>query len=121
MVKAVFAAVVAGVLASAPPAFADAANGEAIFYDKVNAKCIGCHTFARKVIGPSLKDIRNRHSKEWIIGWLVDPVGAWSGNDPETLDLRKRVKKEGLEMPTHFTPKISPKQAEDLADFLFTK
>lgn len=113
--------VFAASLFAAAPAFADAANGEALFYDKVNASCIGCHTFAKSVVGPGLKDIGKRHSREWIIGWFLDPIATWTGKNPETLDLRKRVKKEGLSLPAHLPPKLNRQQAEDLADFLFTK
>ncbi len=121
MKKGVLGVTVAASLAFVPLALADAGKGEALFNDKKGVKCVMCHSFEKKVIGPNLSGVSKRHSRGWIIKWLTDTQGTWTSNDPETLDLKKRQGKEGKPKPAHMTPKISPEQAADLADFLMTK
>ena len=108
-------------LAAAPMAFADAAKGEALFSDKGTTKCLVCHAFGKKVVGPDLAGVGQRHTKPWIVKWLTDTQGTWTGSDPETADLKKRMNKETKPKPAHMTPKLSEEQAGDLADFLLTK
>lgn len=121
MKKPIVALFVAALCASAPFAFADAGKGEALFGDKNAAKCTVCHQIGKKSMGPDLAGVGKRHTKKWIVGWLTDTQGTWSGSDPETADLKKRVNKEKKPKPAHSTPKLSEEQAGDLADFLLTK
>ncbi len=121
MKKGILAATLAAGLAAAPMAFADVAKGEALFNDKGATKCLVCHAFGKKVVGPDLAGTGKNHTKPWIVKWLTDTQGTWTANDPETASLKKRQNKEGKPKPAHMTPKLTDEQAGDIADFLMTK
>lgn len=121
MKKTILSAFVAATFIAAPLAHADSAKGEALFNDKGAAKCAVCHAIGKKVVGPDLAGTGKIHTKKWLVAWLTDTQGVWAGSDPETADLKKRVKKEGKPKAAHSTPKLSEEQAGDLADFLLTK
>ncbi|MCC6865226.1 MAG: cytochrome c [Ignavibacteria bacterium] len=46
------------------------AKGETIF----NTKCITCHKFNSKLVGPPLKDVTKRRRPEWIMNQILNPV-----------------------------------------------
>lgn len=121
MKKEFLAVTFAAGLVAAPMAFADAAKGEALFNDKGATKCLVCHAFGKKVVGPDLAGVGKIHTKPWIVKWLTDTQGTWVANDPETADLKKRQNKATKPKPAHMTPKLTEEQAGDIADFLMTK
>ncbi len=121
MRKEILAATLVAGLVAAPLALADASKGEALFNDKGTTKCLVCHAFGKKVVGPDLNGVGKRHTKPWIVKWLTDTQGTWTANDPETADLKKRQNKETKPKPAHMTPKLTEEQADNLADFLMTK
>ncbi|MBI3815385.1 MAG: cytochrome c [Nitrospinae bacterium] len=111
-----------GVLFSYSFASADAAKGEAIFKDTKVGNCKTCHdTGDKKKLGPGLKGISDRASKEWITKWLEDTQAVWDANEAYTQDLKKRMNKEGKPKPAHKTPvKLTPEQIADLIDYIGT-
>ncbi len=121
MKKSVLVAIVVANLAIVPSVFADAKNGEKLFNDKGAMKCTICHAFGKKVVGPDLADVSKRHTPKWIVSWLTNTQATWTGGDPETADLQKRVNKVGKPKTAHATPPVSEAQATDIADFLMTK
>lgn len=44
-------------------------KGKEIF----DAKCIACHKFDSKLVGPPLKDITKRRKPEWIMNMILNP------------------------------------------------
>lgn len=107
------------VFMTAPQASADAAGGEKLFNG--DGRCKTCHrTSGKKKVGPGLKGVVERAGEEWIRAWLKDPPAVWSGADPYTADLKKRMKKEDKPKPTHKTRELTDQEVEDLIDFFKT-
>ncbi|MBI5403395.1 MAG: c-type cytochrome [Ignavibacteriae bacterium] len=44
-------------------------KGKEIF----DAKCIACHKFDYKLVGPPLKDVTKRRKPEWIMNMILNP------------------------------------------------
>lgn len=44
-------------------------KGKEIF----DAKCVACHKFDSKLVGPPLKDITKRRKPEWIMNMILNP------------------------------------------------
>ncbi len=45
-------------------------KGEQIF----SVKCIACHKFNSKLVGPPLKDVTKRRRPEWIMNQILNPL-----------------------------------------------
>ena len=45
-------------------------KGEQIF----NTKCIACHKFGSRLVGPPLKDVTKRRRPEWIMNQILNPL-----------------------------------------------
>lgn len=46
------------------------AKGETI----LNTKCISCHKFNSRLVGPPLKDVTKRRRPEWIMNMILNPI-----------------------------------------------
>jgi cytochrome c2 len=101
--------------------YADAKKGEEIFNAKSKGKCKVCHKFGKKLVGPDLTGITKGASIDWIKKWLADPKKVWNENDPYTLEMKKRLKREKKKKPGHKTPPLTDEMINDLVDFLKTK
>ena len=111
-----------GILFNYSFVLADAAKGQAVFNNTNVGNCKSCHdTGDKKKVGPGLKGITDRASKEWLTKWLEDAQAVWDANDSYALDLKRRVKKEGKPKPTHKPPvKLNTEQVTDVIDYLAT-
>lgn len=96
-------------------AVASVAEGEAVF----KSKCKACHKFGRKVMGPDLAGISKRATPEWLKKWLTDTKGTFAGNDPYTIEMKKRAKSKAK--PKHRTKKMTEADISNVIDFLMTK
>lgn len=47
-----------------------AEKGKSLF----EQKCVACHKFDMKLIGPPLKGVTNRRTPEWIMNMMLNPV-----------------------------------------------
>lgn len=103
-------------------ASADAIKGQTVFNNTNVGNCKSCHDIGdKKKVGPGLKGITDRASKEWLAKWLEDTQAAWDANDSYTQDLKKRVKKEGKPKSAHKPPvKLTAEQITDVIDYLST-
>ncbi len=45
-------------------------KGETIY----NIKCVACHKFNSRLVGPPLKDVTKRRRPEWIMNMILNPV-----------------------------------------------
>lgn len=45
-------------------------KGEQIFV----SKCVACHKFGSRLVGPPLKDVTKRRRPEWIMNQILNPV-----------------------------------------------
>src|SRR5688572_20729501 len=66
-------------IATVSVAFAqDAGAGAAIF----KQKCTACHGIDKKVIGPALKGVNDRHDEAWLIKWTKNAPAMIASGDP---------------------------------------
>lgn len=114
------------------PLCADPVIGEQLFKGK---NCALCHDITLpgtefKPTCPGLKDVRERHGKEWLQKWLRDPGAVWETDDEGVQDIKTRYfkfrgakpgPKESL-MATVIGKiiKLSPEEIEHLIDYLHT-
>ncbi|MGK7345202.1 MAG: c-type cytochrome [Candidatus Nitrospinota bacterium M3_3B_026] len=119
MTRIVLALGVVIMFMAAPRAMADAAAGEKLFNG--DGRCKTCHrTSDKKKVGPGLKGVVERAGEDWLRDWLKDPPAVWNGDNPYTLDLKKKMKKESKPKPTHKTRKLTDQEVGDLIDFFKT-
>lgn len=45
-------------------------KGETIY----NIKCVACHKFNSRLVGPPLKDVTKRRRPEWIMNMILNPI-----------------------------------------------
>lgn len=117
MVRCVVAGATMFVLSSGVSA--DAAKGKAFFNDHNGGACNGCHFVdGRKMVGPGLKGVADRHSDEWLKQFLSDPQAIWKSNHSETLELKARVRKKRAPRTLCRKSPMSEEQLTDLVDYL---
>lgn len=58
------------------------ARGREIF----NVKCVACHKFDTKLVGPPLKDVTKRRRPEWIMNQMLNPI-EMTQKDPVSKEL----------------------------------
>lgn len=56
----------------------DIANGEALF----SSNCAACHAIDRKITGPAMAGVNQRHDQQWLIDWIHDSPGMVASGDP---------------------------------------
>lgn len=98
----------AGVAVPFAAAAEDVENGKAIYSG--GAQCAVCHKItAEKQVGPGLAGNAALHTDAWLKKWIADPQKTWEENDAETLEMKKRLKKEK-------TPATAMKRRKLLSD-----
>lgn len=73
-------------------ALADAERGRVLFQEK---GCRLCHNIENpgtvfKPMCPGLKEVKTRHSREWLARWLQDPAAVWAVDDADVQDINRR-------------------------------
>lgn len=55
--------------------------------------CLSCHTIGGgRLLGPDLKNVQQRQSREWLVDWLLDPAGILKSGDPYALKMQKEAR-----------------------------
>lgn len=67
------------------------AAGAALF----KVRCLDCHHFGRRKVGPDLTGVTERRTHEWLMQWIDDPV-PMAKTDPIAIAL---LEKYGTQMP----------------------
>ncbi len=67
-------------------------------------------------MGPDLKGVTKRRSREWLSNYMSDPEKMLREGDPTAIELRDRYK--GMEMPR---PKLSDQELSDVLAYLRSK
>lgn len=75
-------------------------KGKQIF----DSKCLACHNFERRVVGPPLNGITQRRKPEWIMNMIINPE-EMTHKDPQAKELLKQ----------YITPMVSQNITEDEA------
>jgi len=83
--------------------------------DDFATNCSGCHTIGGgPLLGPDLKGLSERQSREWLVDWMMDPVGVLLGGDPYALELQ-RAARGAMMSPT---PGMNEARAHQLLDYI---
>jgi cytochrome c551/c552 len=61
----------------------DAAEGAALF----KANCTSCHAIDRKVVGPALKGVNDRHDEAWLLKWIKNSPALVASGDADAVKL----------------------------------
>ncbi len=106
-------------LASAPLSRGDATKGEEYFKDPEQGNCQSCHyPDSRRLVGPGLRGVTQRHSEEWLEMFLKDPQKTWESDHHETLDLKKRVRKTKVPITVCRKENMTEETYKNLMDYL---
>ncbi len=77
--------------------------------------CFSCHTIGGgRLTGPDLKGVSERQDREWLVNWILDPVGILRNGDPYAVKLQKESR--GALMTR--SPGITRDLAEALLDLI---
>ena len=61
----------------------DISEGKTIF----TSRCTGCHAVDRRVVGPALKDVYNRHDSRWIVNFVHSSQAVIKSGDASAVKL----------------------------------
>ncbi len=99
-------------LIEASPPSQSATEGQAIF----QTTCTGCHTIGGgTLVGPDLKGVTARRTKEWLTNWISGPDKVVASQDPTAVQLLAQF--NSFQMPNLG---LTPNQVTSLIDFLDT-
>ena len=59
----------------------NAENGKKLF----NANCASCHKLDARLVGPPLKGITEKRTKEWLFSWIKDSKALIEGGDADAI------------------------------------
>jgi nitrate reductase gamma subunit len=77
--------------------------------------CGTCHSLTEaKIVGPGLKDITQRRSKEWLVSWIKNSPELIQSNDADAVALFNQYNQ--LPMPAF--PQLSDAQVSEILDYL---
>ncbi len=83
--------------------------------DDFATNCSSCHTIGGgALLGPDLKGVSERQSREWLVDWMMDPLGILLGGDPYAAELQRAAR--GAVMSP--TPGMNEARANRLLDFI---
>jgi protein SCO1/2 len=84
--------------------------GEALFIKA----CSTCHSIGRgDLVGPDLKDIAIRRTKDWLVKFIMNPQQMLSQKDPLTIEISSRY--PGVSMPNLG---LQPNDVDDLLSYI---
>ena len=80
-----------------------------------NQSCKACHTIGGgKTIGPDLKGVNERQTREWLISWMMDPGGVLKSGDIYA----QKILKESNGIPMIASPGMNPELANKILDYI---
>ena len=103
-------AFVCGLLVILATVFLHAEHGAGALF---NGRCRACHTFGSgDLIGPDLKGVTDRHSREWLRKWITSSQTLVRAGDPAAVALFNRFRR--FPMPDQ---SFAPGQLDSLLDY----
>lgn len=61
----------------------DVKEGQTLF----KSKCTTCHSVTKKVVGPALAGMTERHDEEWLVKWIKNSQALVAAGDPTAVQL----------------------------------
>ncbi|MBE8713424.1 cytochrome c3 family protein [Sphingobacterium hungaricum] len=77
----------------------DVKEGETLF----KANCTTCHKVDRKVTGPALAGMSERHSEEWLVSWIRNSQAMIKAGDPAAVAIYEEYNKLAMTAFTQFS------------------
>ena len=77
----------------------DAKEGAALF----KANCTACHKVDRKMTGPALAGMSERHSEEWLVKWIKNSGALIASGDPVANQIFEEWNKVAMPAFTQFS------------------
>ncbi len=74
-------------------------NGKILF----KSHCSVCHDINKNLIGPKLKNIDNKYSKEWLIKWIYDSSSMIQNGDEDAIKIYKEYKESVMPSFTYLS------------------
>lgn len=106
-------------LACLPLAWGDIEKGKTYFHEAGQGNCRSCHyPDKRRLVGPGLQGVTQRHSEEWLELFLNDPQQTWKSDHPETTELKKRVRKTRSPVTVCRKDNMTTENYSNLMDYL---
>ncbi|MDB5120482.1 MAG: cytochrome c class [Sphingobacteriales bacterium] len=65
-----------------------AAEGATLF----KQKCTSCHALDKKVVGPALKGVSDRHKEDWLVKWINNAPSMIASGDKEAVAIANEYK-----------------------------
>lgn len=91
----------------------DMAAGESLF----KTRCISCHAIGKKMIGPDLKGVTERHHPEWIIKFVQSSQSMVKAGDKDAITVFEANNK--IMMPDH--PDLKANDIENILAYIQDK
>jgi len=90
-----------------------AQDGEQLF----KTTCATCHTVGKgKLVGPDLRDVQNRHEKQWILKWVKSSQTLVKAGDAQAVKLFNDNNR--IPMPDHA---LTEDQISSILGFIVTR
>ncbi|MBE8720064.1 cytochrome c3 family protein [Sphingobacterium pedocola] len=77
----------------------DVKEGAALF----KANCTTCHKIDKKVTGPALAGMSERHSEEWLVSWIKNSKAMVDAGDPAAVKIYEEYNKMAMTAFTHLS------------------
>lgn len=77
----------------------DAKEGAALF----KANCTSCHKIDKKLVGPALAGMSERHSEEWLVKWIKNSKLLIDSGDPAAVAIYEEYNKSAMPAFTQFS------------------
>jgi len=81
-------------------------NGKKLY----NANCAACHKLDTRLVGPPLKGISEKRTKEWLIAWIKDNAALRASGDADAIAIFEEYNK--ITMAPY--PNLSDQDIEDI-------
>ena len=88
----------------------DPVNGQRIF----SSRCTGCHAVDRRVVGPALMNVYDRHDEAWIIAFVHSSQKVINSGDTTAKNLFMKFNQ--TVMPNH--PDLSDQSIRDIISYI---
>ncbi len=84
----------------------NAENGKKLY----NANCAACHKLDARFVGPPLKGISEKRTKEWLVAWIKDNAALRASGDADAIAIFEEYNK--ITMTPY--PNLSDQDIEDI-------